>query len=115
MMRDLLHQNYLFVASLRDSASTVEVWQLTMVDPIEQSPDAPDCLKRTSGRLRLARLRCLESRPHDRSIESLYNTRERSIQIACGGPSLVAQQTRATCGDADAHSNEINLAPERPE
>jgi hypothetical protein len=114
-MRALLPQNYLFVAPLRDSASTVEVSQFTIAGPIEQPPVAPDCSKRTTEQRRLARLRCHESRPHDRSIESLYNTRETVIQIACGGPSLVALRTRATCGDADAHSNEVNLAPERPE
>ena len=114
-MRALLPQNYLFVAPLRDSASTVEGCQFTVVEPIEQPPDAPDCLKRTTERDRLGTLRCVESRPHDRSLQSLSNARQTVIQVACGGPSLLSQRTRASCGDSKARSNETNLAPERPE
>jgi hypothetical protein len=81
----------------------------------ERPSCSPDSLKATTEQRRLATLQCVESRPHDRSIEALYNTRETVIQIACGGPSLVAHRMRTTCGTADAHSNEINLAPERLE
>ncbi len=114
-MRALLPRNYLFVDPLRDSARTVEVSRFTRVDAIEHPPDAPDCSKRATDQRRLAKLRCVESRPHDRSIESLYNARETVIQIACGDPFLVAHRMRTTCGTGDAHSNETNLAPERPE
>lgn len=81
----------------------------------QQPSCSPDSLKATAEQCLLAMLLCVESRPHDRSIDSLSNPRQTVIQIACDSPSLLAQRTRACCGDSDAHSNEINLAPERPE
>jgi hypothetical protein len=63
----------------------------------------------------MATLPCVESRPHDRSIVALDDTREAGVSFACGGPSLLVQRTRASYGDSDARSNETHLAPERPE
>jgi hypothetical protein len=114
-MRAFLPQNYLFVAPLRDSASTVEVSQFTIADPIEQPPVAPDCSKRTTEQRRLARLRCHESRPHDRSIESLSNGGKMVIQVACGSPSILTPRTKACCGHSDARATEINLPQNGPE
>jgi hypothetical protein len=115
MIRALLPRNSLFAAPRRDSAGTVEAWQFTVVDPIEQPPDAPDCSKRTTEQRRLARLRCPESRPHDRSIEALSDTGKTVIQAACGGLSLLARRRNGGCGHSDARYNEINLALNGPE
>ena len=76
------------------------------------SPDSP---KAPSVQRPLATLPCIESRPHDRSIVSLSNTRETLIQVACGGASLLSPRTRAARGDSNSHSNEINLASKRSE
>ncbi len=76
---------------------------------------SPHSLEATTGQRPTSKLPCIESRPHDRSIVSLSNTRETLIQVACGGASLLSQRTRAARGDSNAHSNEINLASEHPE
>jgi hypothetical protein len=81
----------------------------------ERPSCSPDSLKGTNDQRPMATLPCIESRPHDRSIVSLSNTRERLIQVACGGASLLSQRTRVSRGDLDAHSNEINPATDRPE
>jgi hypothetical protein len=76
---------------LRDVAGSIEGWQFTVMDPIERPPDALDCLKRPTEQRPLAKLRCIESRPHDRLIEPLYNGGKRVIQATRGSLSLLAR------------------------
>ena len=60
----------------------------------------------------LARPWCLESRPHDRLIEPLYDSRERVIQATRRSLSLLARGQRTACGELLASSFGINPAPE---
>jgi hypothetical protein len=58
----------------------------------------------------LARSWCLESRPHDRLIEPLYDGRKRVIQSTRGRLSLLARRKRTACSQSRASSSDINLA-----
>lgn len=79
---------------------------------IEHLSDLPDCLKASTEHRPLARPWCLESRPHDRLIEPLYDSGKRVIQATRGSLSLLARGQRTACGDSIASSCGFNPAPE---
>ena len=82
---------------------------------LECRSDAPDCLKAGSEQRPLARPWCLESRPHDRLIEPLYDCGKKVIQATRGNLLLLARGMRTACGDSRVTSSDINLAPESRE
>jgi hypothetical protein len=114
-MRTLLLRKYLFLVPIRDSARTLECWQFTDVDPIERPRDAPDCLTRTTEQRRLARLQCVKSRPHDLSIESLFNCEKMVIQVAFAGSSILTPRTKAYYDHSNARYNMFNEPANGPE
>jgi hypothetical protein len=61
----------------------------------------------------LTRPWCLESRPHDRLIEPLYDGRKTVIQGTRGRVSLLARRERTACSQSRASSSDIYpaLAP----
>jgi hypothetical protein len=73
---------------------------------------APECLKAISEEYPLTRPWCLESRPHDRLVEPLYDGGKGVIQATRRSLSLLAQGKRTVCVDAIASSCGINPAPE---
>ena len=79
---------------------------------LKRRSDAPECQKASSEQRPLARPWCLESRPHDRLIEPLYDSGKRVIQATRGSLSLLVRGKRTTCGDSIASSCGINPAPE---
>jgi len=81
----------------------------------EHLSDLPDCLKASTEHRPLARPWCLESRPHDRLIEPLYDSGKRFIQATRGSLPLLARGRRTACGDSRVTSSDINLAPESRE
>ena len=78
----------------------------------EHLSDLPDCLKASTEHRPLPRPWCLESRPHDRLIEPLYDSGKRVIQATRGSLSLLARGQRTACGESLASSFGINPAPE---
>ena len=76
----------------------------------ERVSDSPYCLKATTEERRLARPWCLESRPHDRLIEPLYDGGKRVIQATRGNLLLLARRKRTACSQSRASSSDINLA-----
>lgn len=78
----------------------------------EHLSDVPDCLKASTEHHPLARPWCLESRPHDRLIEPLYDSGKRVIQATRGSRSLLARGQRTACGESLASSFGINPGPE---
>jgi hypothetical protein len=78
----------------------------------EGGSDAPECLKANSEERPLTRQWCLESRPHDRLIEPLYDGGKRVIQATRGRLSFLARGQRTDCGESLASSFAINPAPE---
>ena len=78
----------------------------------EGGSDAPERLKASTEHRPLARPWCLESRPHDRLIEPLYDSGKRVIQATRGSLSLLARGQRTACGESLASSFGINPAPE---
>jgi hypothetical protein len=114
-MRTLVPRNSLFAASLRDVAGSIEGWQFPVMDPIEHPPDALDCMKRLTEQRPLAKLRCIESRPHDRLIEPLYDSGKGLNQPIRGRLCFLARGMRAACGDSRATASDINPAPESRE
>jgi len=113
-MRTLVPRNSLLAVPLRDSARTVECWRFRIVDPIKHPLDATYCLKRAAQQLRLARLRCVESRPHDRSIEPLSNCGKMVIQVALGGPSILTPRRKVCCYHSNARSDQVKLPLKGP-
>ena len=82
---------------------------------LERQSDAHDCLKAVREQRPLARSWCLESRPHDRLIEPLYDSGKRVIQATRGSQPLLARGKRTACGDSRVTSSDIYLAPESRE
>ena len=78
----------------------------------EHLSDLPDCLKGSNEHRPLTRPWCLESRPHDRLIEPLYDSGKRVIQPTRRSLSLLARGQRTACGESLASSFGINPAPE---
>ena len=78
----------------------------------QSQPDAADGLKASSQQRPLARSWCLESRPHDRLIEPLYDSGKRVMQSTRGSLSLLARGKRAACAGSRATSSDLNLATE---
>ena len=76
---------------------------------LERQSDAHDSLKAGTEQRPLARSWCLESRPHDRLIEPLYDGRTRVIQDTRGRLSLLARGKRTACSQSRASSSDINL------
>lgn len=83
--------------------------------PLERPSTASDCLKAGTEQRPLTRPWCLESRPHDRLIEPLYDGGKRVIQPTRGKLSLLTQRSKATCDDSRVTSSDINLATESRE
>lgn len=83
--------------------------------PLECSSGTADCLKANTELRPLARPWCLESRPHDRLIEPLYDARKSVIQATRERLCRLARGKRAACGHSTAISSDINLAPESRE
>ena len=79
---------------------------------LERPSGTRECLKAITEDRPLARPWCLESRPHDRLIEPLYDGGKRVIQATRGSLSLVARGQRTACGDSLASSCGTNPAPE---
>lgn len=79
---------------------------------LERPSGTRECLKAITEDRSLARPWCLESRPHDRLIEPLYDGGKRVIQATRGSLSLLARGQRTACGDSLASSCGINPAPE---
>jgi len=77
---------------------------------LERQSDAYDSLKAGTEQHPLARSWCLESRPHDRLIEPLYDGRKRVIQDTRGRLSLLARGKRTACSQSRGSSSDINLA-----
>jgi hypothetical protein len=63
----------------------------------------------------LARSWCLESRPHDRLIEPLYDSGKRVIQATRGSLPYLAPRKLTACGDSRVTSSDIYPAPESRE
>jgi hypothetical protein len=82
---------------------------------LERPSVAPDCLKAGTKQRPLARSWCLESRPHDRLIEPLYDGGKKVIQATRGNLLLLARRKRTACGQSRASSSDINLAPQSRE
>jgi hypothetical protein len=82
---------------------------------LERRSGAPDCLKASSEQRPLVRPWCLESRPHDRLIERLYDSGKRVIHANRGSLPLLARGKRTARGDSIANSGGINLVPEHRE
>ena len=78
----------------------------------EGGSSAPECLKAIGEERQLTRPWCLESRPHDRLIEPLYDGGKRVIQATRRSLSLLERGTRTACGDSIASSCGFNPAPE---
>jgi hypothetical protein len=78
--------------------------------PLERPSTAPDCLNASTEQHPLTRHWCLESRPHDRLIEPLYDGGKRVIQVTHGRLCFLARGMRAACGQSKASSSDINLA-----
>jgi hypothetical protein len=78
--------------------------------PFERPSSAPDCLKAITHQPELIRPWCLESRPHDRLVEPLYDTGKKVIQATRGRLSLLAREKRTPCGDSRASLDGINPA-----
>ena len=78
----------------------------------EHLSNLPDCPKASTEHRPLARPWCLESRPHDRLIEPLYDSGKRVIQATRRSLSLLARGQRTACGESLASSFGINPAPE---
>ena len=79
---------------------------------LERPSDTRECLKAIAEDRPLARPWCLESRPHDRLIEPLYDSGKRVTQATRGSLSLLARGQRTACGESLASSFGINPAPE---
>ncbi len=79
---------------------------------LERPSGTRECLKAITEDRPLARPWCLESRPHDRLIEPLYDGGKRVIQATRGSLSLLARGQGTACGDSLASSCGINPAPE---
>jgi hypothetical protein len=103
-IRPLLPNNSLFAIPFGGSARTVKGWQFTSADPNERLLDAPDWLQATTEQRPFAGPWCLESRPHDRLIEPLYEGGKMVIQATRGRLSLLARGQRTACGDLTASS-----------
>jgi hypothetical protein len=80
--------------------------------PLERPSGASDGLTAGTDQRPLARPWCLQSRPHDRLIEPLYNGGKTAVQASRGSLSLLARGKRTACGHSPASSSGINLAPE---
>ena len=81
----------------------------------EGGSDAPERLKASTEHRPLARPWCLESRPHDRLIEPLYDGGKRVIQATRQSLSLLERGQGTACSQSRASSSDINLAPESRE
>ena len=79
---------------------------------LERPSGTRECLKAITEDRPLARPWCLESRPHDRLIEPLYDSGKRVIQATRRSLSLLARGHRTACGESLASSFGINPAPE---
>jgi hypothetical protein len=79
---------------------------------LERPSGTRECLKAGLEQRPLARPWCLESRPHDRLIEPLYDSGKRVIQATRGSLSLLARGQQTACGDPLGSSCGINPAPE---
>lgn len=82
---------------------------------LERQSDAHDCLKAGTEERPLTRSWCLESRPHDRLIEPLYDRGKRLNQPTRGRLCFLPRGMRSACGDSRATPSDINLSPESPE
>ena len=81
----------------------------------ERASDSIACLKATTEERPLARPWCLESRPHDRLIEPLYDSGKRVLQATRGSLSLLTGGKVTAYGDLRANFCGINLAQENRE
>ena len=82
---------------------------------LERQSDAHDRPKAGTEQRPLARSWCLESRPHDRLIEPLYDSGKRVIQATHGSLPSIARRQRTVCGDSRVTFSDINLAAESRE
>jgi len=82
---------------------------------LERQSDAHDYLKAGTQQHSMARSWCLESRPHDRLIEPLYDSGKRVIKATRGSLPLLARAKRTACGDSRVTSSDIYPAPESRE
>jgi hypothetical protein len=83
--------------------------------PLERPSTAPDCLNASTEQHPLTRHWCLESRPHDRLIEPLYDSGKRVIQATRGSLTYLAPRKLTACGDSRVTSSDIYPAPESRE
>lgn len=82
---------------------------------LETESDASKSLKAVTEERFLARSWCLESRPHDRLIEPLYDSGKRLNQPTNGRLCLLARGMRAACVTQELPPSDIILAPESRE
>ena len=106
-----------FAAVVEDIRSQREARQRTKHALLQLQPpsEAPGSLKAAAEQRRSARPWCLESRPHDRLIEPLYDARKSIIQATRARLCRLARGKRAACGHSTGTSSDINLAPESRE
>jgi hypothetical protein len=106
-----------FDAAVKDIRVQREARQRTTLARLQLQPssNAPGSLKAATKQRPSARPWCLESRPHDRLIEPLYDSGKRLKQPTRGRLCSLARGMRAACGDSRATPSDINLAPESPE
>jgi hypothetical protein len=74
--------------------------------------NAPERVKAINEERPLTSPWCLESRPHDRLIEPLYDSGKRVTHATRGSLSLLARGPRTACGESLASPFGTNPAPE---
>ena len=77
--------------------------------------DSSDYTKANTEQRRLARVERTKASPHHRSIGSLSDGAEKTLQAGIGIPSLVSRRTKASCDGPETDSNDISLTANRPE
>ena len=79
---------------------------------LQRKERARDCLIVAAEQLPLTRHWCLQSRPHDRIFEPLYDAVKRPIQAGRASGVLLTGGNTKTCGHRASRSCGINLVPE---
>jgi hypothetical protein len=79
-MRTRLPNSSILASALYHSTKLIEVRNSQARTRLDRRSDAPDCFNATTKRPRLAGVRCLESRPDDRLIESHFDSAVRSFK-----------------------------------
>jgi hypothetical protein len=111
------HDRVRFDAAVKDIRVQREARQRIKLARLQMQPssNAPGSLKSRRKAASIAEAWCLESRPHDRLIEPLYDSGKRVIQATRGSLPLLARGKRTACCDSRVTSSDINLAPESRE